>query len=417
MNYSLVLCLLFITFANSISLQSLGIQYKKCDCKVFLNQSDCEENCYGDWCIDSNCIWDGQICQNPKCSQLTAQKSCDIFPNCYFNAKGICEDFLNCSQLDSKINNCYGQNCYPPDSTTTNTQCLSAPAKPQKICSQILNQQDCNASQEKLLNCLWYNSKCVKINCGLLNTKSDCNILSFACKFSNNACLPLTCEDFTTEEDCKLLLDLVSSDGMQCMFIDNKCVNPQVSQLTTQDLCSLGTLDTYAFINGTCQQCELWKYINSPSTNTQNGNGTTNGNGTVNGTTNGNQTSSANGTDTTNITGTQTKNTTGTGAGTGNTTGTGNSSANQTNQGTEADSEEKKDSSTSKYGTKLLAIIGNIVFLFEIKDKLEFKNMLLHKLKPQIIKIYFDKVQIQQKFLNILRNSQKNYQFKQNQFQ
>lgn len=41
--------------------------------------------------------------------------------------------------------------------------------------------------------------------------------------------MPLTCEDFTNEGDCTLLLDLDSSESMQCMFIENKCVNPKVS--------------------------------------------------------------------------------------------------------------------------------------------------------------------------------------------
>ena len=68
-----------------------------------MNESDCNANCYGDYCLlDSHCIWDGKTCQNPKCSQLTTYSSCNIFPNCYiYNNK--CTDRISCSVIEYSL--------------------------------------------------------------------------------------------------------------------------------------------------------------------------------------------------------------------------------------------------------------------------------------------------------------------------
>ncbi|KAM3140939.1 hypothetical protein pb186bvf_006950 [Paramecium bursaria] len=253
----IIMVLLLLAFSDAISIQFQGAQYRKCDCKVFTNKPDCDMNCYGGWCLDSNCIWDGSNCQNPQCSQLATQKSCDIFPNCYFSAQGKCEIFKSCSQLDSDTNGCAGQDCYIPDSLSSSTTCLTNPLKPQKICSQMLSQSACDATQQSQFDCIWKNSACIKPTCTYFNTQSACNILDYICLYINNTCRQVTCEDFLIEDDCSSIFDLDNeySDLMYTLHHQ---------QLTTQDLCSVGSLDTYAFINGTCQQCEIWKTSTIP---------------------------------------------------------------------------------------------------------------------------------------------------------
>ncbi|KAM3140935.1 hypothetical protein pb186bvf_006946 [Paramecium bursaria] len=258
---SLLTILLLISYCYTLSFNPQGFQYTRCSCTVFKTQYDCDQNCVGTWCIDSGCIWNGDSCQNPECKDLKTIGQCEINSQCYYEMNSNqCLKFSQCSQLDSDFNGCRGQGCFFPDPTSINNRCQDKPYKIQGNCTQLAAISDCQKTQQDQINCYWVNDKCVRLTCDIIEEQSTCILLNTTCLFQNNKCRQLECTDFLTSKTCDSILDLATTQVKNCLFLQNQCVNPTLDQLNTQDLCSLGTFDSYAYLNGTCQQLNYKQY-------------------------------------------------------------------------------------------------------------------------------------------------------------